>query len=78
MVVRITNLQEMKRAGERIPCITAYDFPMARLADQAGIPLILVGDSLGNVILGYDTTVPVTMDDMITLKQSCGGLPRRS
>ena len=55
----------MKRAGERIPCITAYDFPMARLADQAGIPLILVGDSLGNVVLGYDTTVPVTMDDMI-------------
>jgi len=65
MVVRITNLQEMKRAGERIPCITAYDFPMARLADQAGIPLILVGDSLGNVVLGYDTTVPVTMDDII-------------
>lgn len=65
MTVRITNLQEMKRAGERIPCITAYDFPTARLADQVGIPLILVGDSLGNVVLGYDTTVPVTMEDMV-------------
>ena len=65
MPIRITNLQEMKKKGERIPCITAYDFPMARLADQAGIPLILVGDSLGNVVLGYDTTVPVTMEDMV-------------
>jgi 3-methyl-2-oxobutanoate hydroxymethyltransferase len=65
MPVRVTHLQEMKNNGERIPCITAYDFPMARLADQVGIPLILVGDSLGNVVLGYDTTVPVTMDDMI-------------
>jgi 3-methyl-2-oxobutanoate hydroxymethyltransferase len=65
MPVRITHLQEMKNKGERIPCITAYDFPMARLADQVDIPLILVGDSLGNVVLGYDTTVPVTMEDMI-------------
>jgi len=56
---------EMKQAGERIACVTAYDFPTARLAAAAGLPLILVGDSLGNVVLGYDSTLPVTMDDMV-------------
>ena len=65
MPIRTTDLREIKRLGQRIACITAYDFPMARLADLAGIPLILVGDSLGNVVLGYETTVPVTMDDML-------------
>ena len=65
MAVRTTKFREMKEAGERFPCITAYDFPTARLADQAGIPLILVGDSLGNVVLGHDSTVPVTIDDMV-------------
>jgi 3-methyl-2-oxobutanoate hydroxymethyltransferase len=70
MSVRITRFQEMKRAGEPIPCITAYDYPTAKLADAAGIPLILVGDSLGNVVLGYNSTVYVTMDDMIRHTQS--------
>jgi 3-methyl-2-oxobutanoate hydroxymethyltransferase len=60
----------MKRAGESIPCITAYDYPTAKLADAAGIPLILVGDSLGNVVLGYDSTVHVTMDDMVRHTQA--------
>jgi 3-methyl-2-oxobutanoate hydroxymethyltransferase len=70
MSVRSTRFQEMKRAGESIPCITAYDYPTAKLADAAGIPLILVGDSLGNVVLGYDSTVHVTMDDMVRHTQA--------
>src|SRR5262249_12017574 len=59
------DVREMKRRGERVPMITAYDYPMARLADAAGIPLLLVGDSLGTTVLGYDTTIPVTLDDVI-------------
>jgi 3-methyl-2-oxobutanoate hydroxymethyltransferase len=54
----------MKQRGEKIPSLTAYDFPMARLLDQAGIPLILVGDSLGMVVLGYPDTTHVTMPEM--------------
>ena len=65
MRVRTRTLLEMKRAGEPVVCVTAYDFAMARLADQAGIPVILVGDSLGNVVLGYDSTIPVTLDDVV-------------
>jgi len=65
MPIRTTKLMEMKQVGERIACVTAYDFPTARLAAAAGLPLILVGDSLGNVVLGYDSTLPVTMDDMV-------------
>jgi 3-methyl-2-oxobutanoate hydroxymethyltransferase len=70
MPVRITKLQEMKQAGERIPSITAYDYPTAKLVDAAGIPMILVGDSLGNVVLGYESTVRVTMDDMVRHTQA--------
>ena len=55
----------MKRDGEKIPMVTAYDYTAARMADAAGIPIILVGDSLGMVVLGYDSTIPVTMDDMV-------------
>jgi 3-methyl-2-oxobutanoate hydroxymethyltransferase len=64
---RITAPQiiDMKRRGEVIAVLTAYDFPTARLADQAGIEILLVGDSLGTVVLGYDSTLPVTMDDML-------------
>ncbi len=54
----------MKARGEKIAALTAYDFPMARLLDEAGIPLILVGDSLGMVVLGYEDTTQVTMADM--------------
>lgn len=65
MRVTIRDLKRMKRDGENIPMITAYDYTSAQLVERAGIPLILVGDSLGQVVLGYDSTVPVTMDDMI-------------
>lgn len=63
--ITVTNIQEMKRNGERIPMITAYDYPTARLVDEAGVPMILVGDSLGMAVLGYDSTLPVTMEDML-------------
>ena len=65
MRLTITYIKEMKQRGEKIPMLTAYDYPTARLLDAAGIPLLLVGDSLGMVVLGYDSTVPVTMDDML-------------
>jgi 3-methyl-2-oxobutanoate hydroxymethyltransferase len=55
----------MKHHGEKIPSLTAYDFPMAKLLDEAGVPLILVGDSLGMVVLGYSDTTLVTMEDMV-------------
>ena len=65
MRVRTSKLLEMKQAGDPIVCVTAYDYTMARLVDEAGIPVVLVGDSLGNVVLGYDSTIPVTLDDVI-------------
>jgi 3-methyl-2-oxobutanoate hydroxymethyltransferase len=61
----IEDLRAMKSRGEKITMVTAYDFPTARIADQAGVDAILVGDSLGNVVLGYENTLPVTMDDMV-------------
>lgn len=61
----ILDIQRMKVEGEKITVLTAYDYPFARLMDQAGIDVILVGDSVGTVVSGYDTTLPVTMDEMI-------------
>jgi 3-methyl-2-oxobutanoate hydroxymethyltransferase len=61
----IHKIQKMKRDGEPIPVITAYDYTSAQIADRAGIPMIHVGDTLGMVVLGHDTTLPVTLDEMI-------------
>jgi 3-methyl-2-oxobutanoate hydroxymethyltransferase len=63
--VSIHDLKAMKKRGEKIAMLTAYDYPTARIMDEAGVPIILVGDSLGMVVLGYDSTLPVTMADMI-------------
>ncbi len=63
--VRVPDLALMKERGERIVMLTAYDATMTRLLDRAGIDLLLVGDSLGNVILGLDTTVPVTLEEVL-------------
>ena len=65
MRVTITQIKEMKRKEQKIAVLTAYDYPTARLVDEAGVPMILVGDSLGQVVLGYDSTVRVTMEDML-------------
>jgi 3-methyl-2-oxobutanoate hydroxymethyltransferase len=56
---------DMKRRGEVVTVVTAYDYPTARLADEAGVEILLVGDSVGTVVLGYESTLPVTMDDML-------------
>lgn len=66
MRLTIQELGEMKRRGESIPMITAYDYTAARLVERAGVRLILVGDSLGQCVLGYDSTIPVTMDDIVS------------
>jgi 3-methyl-2-oxobutanoate hydroxymethyltransferase len=65
MRVSIGKIKEMKAKGEKITMLTAYDYTTARMVDEAGIPLILVGDSLGMVVLGYDSTIPVTMEVML-------------
>jgi len=65
MAVTIAKIREMKQQGEKITMLTAYDYSTAKLVDAAGIPLILVGDSLGTVILGYDSTIPVTLEVML-------------
>lgn len=65
MRTTILQIKEMKQKGKKIPMLTAYDYATAKLIDAAGVPLILVGDSLGTVILGYESTIPVTMDVMI-------------
>ena len=63
--ITVPSLMARKASGPRLVCLTAYDFPSAKILDEAGVDLILVGDSLGMVVLGYETTVPVTMDEMI-------------
>src|SRR5687767_14581916 len=63
--VSAPSLRASKERGERLVCITAYDYPTARIVDEAGIDIILVGDSLGNVVLGYGNTVPVTLDEIL-------------
>jgi 3-methyl-2-oxobutanoate hydroxymethyltransferase len=63
--VSAPSLLSSKQRGERLVCLTAYDYPTARILDEAGIDVILVGDSLGNVVLGYGNTVPVTLDEIL-------------
>jgi len=63
--LNIVKMKKMKSEGVPLSMLTAYDYPSARLAEEAGIDMILVGDSLGNVVLGYDSTLPVTIDDMV-------------
>jgi 3-methyl-2-oxobutanoate hydroxymethyltransferase len=63
--VRVNHLARIKRSGGKIAALTAYDFLNAQLLDRAGLDIILVGDSLANVVLGYPTTLPVTMDEML-------------
>ncbi len=65
MRITISQIKAMKQKGEKIAMLTAYDYTTAKIIDEVGIPLILVGDSLGMVVLGYESTIPVTMEDML-------------
>jgi 3-methyl-2-oxobutanoate hydroxymethyltransferase len=65
--ITIRDLQNAKLAGDRWPMLTAYDYTTARIFDQAGVPVLLVGDSAANVVYGYDTTLPVTVDELLPL-----------
>src|ERR671926_632787 len=67
----------MKRRGDKIVMITAYDAPAARIADAAGVDLILVGDTAAMVMLGHDSTVPVTVDEMLFLTRTVARVARR-
>src|SRR5690606_16190258 len=63
--ITVKSLVEMKQAGEKISMLTAYDYTMAKIVDGAGIDVILVGDSASNVMAGHETTLPITLDQMI-------------
>ena len=65
MRITINQIKDMKQKGEKITMLTAYDYTTAKIVDEVGIPLILVGDSLGMVVLGYESTIPVTMEEML-------------
>lgn len=65
--ITIRDLQQAKERGERWPMLTAYDYSTARIFDESGIPVLLVGDSAANVVYGYDTTVPVSVDELLPL-----------
>ena len=65
MRVTVQQLRDWKRQGQRFAMLTAYEYSIAKLLDEAGIPVMLVGDSMGSVVLGYETTLPVTLDDII-------------
>ena len=65
MKISINTIKEMKQKGEKFAMLTAYDYTTAKIVDATGVPLILVGDSLGMVVLGYESTIAVTMDEML-------------
>ena len=64
--VYVPALRAAKEKGEKLVCLTAYDYPTARIVDEAGVEIILVGDSMGNVIHGYGNTIPVTLDEILS------------
>ncbi len=64
--VYVPALRKAKKKGEKLTCLTAYDYPSAKIVDEAGVELILVGDSIGNVIHGYGNTIPVTLDEILS------------
>ncbi|MDD4169386.1 MAG: 3-methyl-2-oxobutanoate hydroxymethyltransferase [Desulfotomaculaceae bacterium] len=75
--VTTATIKQKKVEGKPITMLTAYDYPMAKIVDESGIDMILVGDSLGNVVLGYESTIPVTMEDVIHhTKAVCRGVSR--
>ena len=76
--VTVPYLFQLKERGEKITVLTAYDFPTARILDESGIDIILVGDSLGMAVLGYETTLPVTMEAMIHHTQAVTRARRRA
>jgi len=78
MKITVDTIAAMKSRGEKIAALTAYDFPMTKLLDEAGVPLLLVGDSLGMVVLGHETTIPVTMDDMVHHTKAVARVTRRA
>src|SRR6476646_10966713 len=63
--VYLPAIRASKERGEKLVCLTAYDYPTARIGDEAGIDIVLVGDSLGNVVRGYGNTVPVTLEEIL-------------
>lgn len=71
-MARVTpsSIRQMKARGERIPMLTAYDYPTAHILDEAGVPMLLVGDTMGMVVYGNDSTLPVTVDDIIRHTQA--------
>ena len=73
----LTELAEMKRRSDRIVMVTAYDYPSGRLADAAGVDIVLVGDSAAMTVLGHDTTVPATMEEMVMLTRAASRGARR-
>src|SRR5918997_5462263 len=64
--VYVPALRAAKEKGEKMVCLTAYDYPTARIVDEAGVEIILVGDSIGNVIYGYGNTIPVTLEEILS------------
>lgn len=76
--INVGTLLRMKKAGEKITMLTAYDYTTARILDEAGIDSILIGDSAANVMAGYDTTIPMTLDQMIVYASSVARAVRRA
>ena len=75
--ITVSDLVQKKKNNEKIVMLTAYDYPTALAMERVGVDSVLVGDSLGNVVLGYKSTVPVTMDEMLcTTSRRCAGASR--